>query len=123
MRGGLEASNLVPPTPPGVCVCVCVYEKFATCNSNPLLISNALRHNSLHLCFEATKHMFVCSFISLVTETITNLLITCLWSESKPFRKERRAEKERERENQETSERKHNISARTDITEGKGRRV
>jgi len=52
--------------------------------------------------------MFVCSFIFLVTETITNLLITlitCLWSESKPFRKERRAEKKRERENQETSER------------------
>ena len=43
---------------------------------------------------------FVCSFIFLVTETITNLLITCLWSESKPFRKERRAEKKRERENQ-----------------------
>lgn len=42
--------------------------------------------------------MFVCSFIFLVTETITNLLITCLWSESKPFRKKRGDRRKRERE-------------------------
>lgn len=74
------------------------FENFATCNSNPLLISNALCHNCLHLFFEATKHMFVCSFIFLVTETITNLRERENQEETSERERDREIEREEERE-------------------------